>query len=419
MDFKLPDIGEGLVEAQIVKWLVKEGDNVKENQPIVEVLTDKANVEIPSPYSGIVSKIYVKDSEIAKVGQIIISFATEGVKENTTYRIQNAESDGDEIVIDSTKTVQSKKLQTAVSPANPTDKVLAAPAVRKLAKEKNIDLSKIKGSGPGGRILLSDLETIKLITEYTKRQEIVTSEDRVATADGNKASEEIPIKGILKAMFDRMTLAQKYSSIFTYVDECDVTELVKLKENSQEIAQKDGIKLTYLPFILKAIALSFRSFPKLNSTIDEEKLILKIRKDCNIGVAMVANDNLIVPVVKNVDKKNILQLAKDLSNLQELAQQNQLKPEDFKDSGFSVTSLGKLGGVLATPIVNYPQVSILGVHKISLKPIYIDSSLEPRHFMNLSISSDHRIIEGHYAAGFLQEVIKYLQDPKLLLLQLI
>ncbi len=409
MDFRLPDIGEGLVEAQIVKWFVKEGDSVKENQPMVEVLTDKANVEIPSPYSGVVAKIYVKENEIARVGEVIISFSTENVKEDR-------EGEKDEKVTDSPKAVQVESLQRGGEYAR---KVLAAPAVRKLAKEKNIDLSKIKGSGPGGRILLSDLETIKPLLEYTEHQEVTVSKGEFTFSDENKVSEEMPIRGILKAMFDRMALAQKYSSLFTYVEECDVTELVKLRENSQEIAQKDGIKLTYLPFILKAISLSFKLFPKLNATIDEERAVLKIRKDCNIGVAMVVNDNLIVPVLKNVDRKNILQLAKDLNELQDLGRKNQLKPENFKDGGFSVTSLGKYGGVLATPIVNYPQVSILGIHKISLKPSYNDGKLEPRYFMNLSISSDHRVIEGHYAAEFLQEVIKYLQDPKLLLLQLI
>lgn len=402
MDFRLPDIGEGLVEAQIVKWLVKEGDEVKENQPMVEVLTDKANVEIPSPYAGKVSRIYIKEGEIARVGEVIISFET--------AQPETEKFSGETISI----SAQLQKTEQIKS----VERILAAPAVRKLAKERNIELSRIKGTGPGGRILLRDIESLPQ-TSFESSIYKKDSMDKKVEEEKAELTEIYPIKGILKAMFDRMSLAQKYASIFTFVEECDVTELVKLKEESEEIAQKEGVKLTYLPFILKSVSLSFKSFPKINSTIDEEKLVLNIRKDCNIGVAMAIHENLLVPVIKNVDKKNILQIAKELHNLQELAMQNKLKPEDFKDGGFSVTSLGKMGGVLATPIVNYPQVSILGVHKISLKPVYVDGKLEPRYVMNLSLSSDHRVIEGHYASGFLYEVIKYLQDPKLLLLQLI
>ncbi len=405
MDFKLPDIGEGLIEAQIVRWLVKEGDRVEENQPMVEVLTDKANVEIPSPISGIVSRIYVKEGEIAKVGSVIISF-TSDYKETTTDAI-------------------SEKVSQKETPA----RVLASPAVRRIAKEKNIDITQIKGTGLEGRILLTDLELAEKTTKSSfqvlppsseiqqsaKHTYIPEKEHKTPSDD----IEIIPIKGITRAMFDRMAKAQKYSSLFTYVEECDVTELVKLKDSAQEVAQKKGIHLTFLPFILKAVSLSLKMFPKLNATIDEENMALKIRKDCNIGIAMSVDNNLVVPVIKGVDKKNILHLAEELSQLQELAKKGSLTPEHYKDSGFSITSLGKLGGIFATPIVNYPQVSILGIHKISLVPIYIDGKIEPRHMMNLSITSDHRVIEGNYAASFLHEVIKYLYNPKLFLLSLI
>lgn len=408
MDFKLPDIGEGLVEAQIVRWLVKEGEYVNENQPMVEVLTDKANVEIPSPSTGRVSKIYVKDGEIAKVGEVIISFD-----------VGSEKAEIDKSKSEKIHTIEYKEVATEEE-EEVIQNILAAPAVRKLARERNIDLSKIKGTGPKGRILLRDIQTQEAVTADTEREtENILTEQNIRRQEDTTFVEELPIKGITKAMFDRMALAQKYSSLFTYVDECDVSELVKLKESSQTITQKDGIKLTYLPFILKAVSLSLKSFPKINATINEEKLVLNIRKDYNIGVAMSVNNNLLVPVIKNVDRKNIIQIAKELNELQELAGENKLQPENFKGGGFSVTSLGKMGGLFATPIVNYPQVAILGIHKISLTAVYTNDKLEPKHIMNLSITCDHRVIEGHYAANFLHEIIKYLEEPKLLLLHLI
>jgi pyruvate dehydrogenase E2 component (dihydrolipoamide acetyltransferase) len=407
IEFKLPDIGEGLVEAQIVRWYVKEGQKVEENQPLVEILTDKANVEIPSPTTGIVAHILVKEGEIAKVGSTIVKFKPLSGESKETMDIAKES----EISGVSEEVKQQEQLEVSKSEAiSHTAKILAAPAVRKLAKEKGILLEKVKGSGPQGRILLKDLEP------YLK-----PSLAQVPTTQifDQKNVEEFPIKGILKAMYERMSLANRNAAIFTFVEECDVTELVAVREKVNETLKQENIKLTYLPFILKAVAIALKSFPKLNATIDEEKMVLKIRKDINIGIAMSVDNSLLVPVIRDVDKKNIVQLASEISNLAELAKANKLKPEHFKDGGFSVTSLGKLGGLLATPIVNYPQVSILGVHKIYVRPVYIQDKLQPRYIMNLSISSDHRVIEGQYAASFLYEVIKYLQNPNLLLISLV
>lgn len=392
----LPDIGEGISEGEIIRWLVKEGDQVKQFQPIVEVLTVKVNVEIPSPFNGKIKKILAKEKEVVKVGSPIAIVEVEGVVEEKPKEEKRHE----ETTVAAAQIVEQK-------PAKAQTEVLATPAVRRLARELGVDLSLVKGTGPGGRITEED---VKKFAESKQKIEVPKVAPPVAK------EERIPISGIRRMIADKMALAHSKAAMVTHMDEADVTELVKIRESLKIEAEKLGVKLTFLPFIVKAAIYALKKYPKFNAAIDDEKKEIVIKKYYNIGIAVATDQGLIVPVIKNADSKNIFELAKEIEELSEKARQGKLSIDEVTGSSFSITNVGPIGGTFATPILNYPDVAILGILKIKKRPWVIGEKIEIRDVMTLVLTFDHRVIDGAEAAVFMNEIISVLENPYKLLI---
>lgn len=386
-EFVLPDIGEGISEAEIVKWFVKEGDEVKLFQPLIEVLTVKVKTELPSPFEGRVVKILAKEGEVVKVGKPI---AIIEVKEEAKEEAKP-------------KALEEKP---RVEVKEEVKEILATPAVRKLARELGVDLSKVKGSGPGGRILEED------VRRYAEQMKKIEVKKEVVE---EKLEERIPITGIRRMIAEKLVKTQRTAAIVTHMEECDVTELVRIREELKNEAEKLGIKLTFLPFIIKASIKALKKYPIFNASIDEEKNEIVIKKYYNIGIATATEEGLIVPVIKNADKKSIFELAKEIEDLSERARSGKLKIDEVMGNTFSITNIGPIGGTFATPILNSPDVAILGVLKIRKKPWVVGDRIEIREILTLSLSFDHRVIDGAQAALFMNEIVKYLEKPYLLL----
>ncbi|HLE97037.1 MAG TPA: dihydrolipoamide acetyltransferase family protein [Candidatus Thermoplasmatota archaeon] len=468
--FKLPDIGEGVHEGEIVEWHVAEGDPVKEDQKMVEVMTDKATVVITSPRTGKVSRLLAKPGQVVKVGDVIVEIevgpqadrdsprpagrgvieerkATEGTKP-TEPAAGPAAAQEEKTLFDLPSDLsQSRKRPAAAKPGaspasparapqpasaavasvkveHPAGRPLAAPAVRWKAREMGLDLERVAGSGPMGRIRMEDLgrsgpgggsgsgasagATASLTAALVAVPPIVP----------HPTDERVPIRGLRKAIFENMQRSEHHAVPFTYWDECDVTDLVKLRADARGLAERQGVKLSYLPFIVKAVVAGLKQFPTINAVMDEHARELVVRKHFHVGIATATDRGLTVVVVRDADQKSIFQIASEIDALAAKAREGKASREDLVGSTFTITSLGKDGGLGATPVLNHPEVGILGVHKIEPRAVVDPDSREvvARDRMNLSATFDHRVIDGHVGAAFLQEVIRLLSQPQLLLL---
>jgi pyruvate dehydrogenase E2 component (dihydrolipoyllysine-residue acetyltransferase) len=401
IEFKLPDVGEGVVEGEIVKWLVKEGDTVNEDQLLVEVLTDKATIQIPSPAKGKVLKLLAKEGAIVKVGESLIIIGEEGESGQTLISKEEPASEKPDS--------PSQPAPTEI-PRSDGGQVMAPPAIRKLARDMNVDLAGISGTGPSGRITREDvLQASKGGTQSA----VVVTETKVRPAAGTE--ERIPLHGIRRIIAERMVKSRRTAAHVTHVDEVDMTELVALRQKMKSEAEATGVKLTYLPFIVKAVVKALKDHPYLNSSLDDEKSEIVLKKYYNIGIAAAAPDGLVVPIVKNADQKSVMQVAREIETLSEKARTGKLELNELQGGTFTITNIGPLGGVLSTPIINYPEVAIMGVHKITPKPVVRNGEVLIREMTYLSLSFDHRVLDGAEAALFTNDVIKYLQNPQLLL----
>jgi 2-oxoisovalerate dehydrogenase E2 component (dihydrolipoyl transacylase) len=408
-EFRLPDIGEGVAEGEVVKWLVQEGAEVKENQPLVEIMTDKVNVEIPSPRKGTILKLMAKEGGVVKVGQVLLVIG------------EKAEQGSTPAAAAETATAKSatvaQKPSSPVAPVRPIEavpkmsrEILATPATRKLARDLGIDLATVQGTGPAGRITDEDVRRFRDVGRGAAAVAV--------TVAGLRGIEErIPMRGIRRRVAEHMVKSRDSAAQVTHVDEVDMSEVVHLREKAKASAEKRGIKLTYLPFIIKALVLALKKYPYLNASLDDEKQEIVLKKYYNIGIATDTDQGLVVPVLKGAEHKSITQLAEEISKLSEKARSGQLTLDEVQGSTFTVTNVGGIGGVFATPIINYPEVAILGVHKITRRPVVKDSQIVIRDMTYLSVSFDHRVLDGAMAAHFMNAIKQYLEDPKLLLLE--
>jgi pyruvate dehydrogenase E2 component (dihydrolipoamide acetyltransferase) len=414
-EFKFPDIGEGLTEGEIVRWLVKEGDEIKEGQPLVEVETDKALAEIPSPATGVVLKILAKEKEIIKVGQVIVIIGEKGEASaappprprsvGVVGELEEAPEEAPSV------TVTAEPVKTVLV----SEHALATPAVRALAKELGVDINKVKGSGPEGRVLEKDVR--QFADAKGKPPE---PEKKVAKAkkyDLYGYVDRIPLRGVRRSIAKAMVKSKYTAPHVTAMDEADVTELWKIREKEKKAAEKKGIKLTILPFIIKAVIAGLSEHPYLNATLDDENEEIILKKYFNIGVATDTPEGLMVPVVKNAKDKSILQIAQELTQLVEKARNRTIDLADLKGGTFTISNYGALGGIYATPIINYPEVAILGVGKIREMPVVRNGKLVVRKILSLALSFDHRVVDGAEGARFLNTVIARLEDPDLILLE--
>ncbi len=385
-DFVLPDLGEGITEGEIRKWLVKEGDSIDEHQTVLEIETDKAVVEVPSPKKGIILKINKAVGDIAKVGEILMTIAEEG-----------------EAFKEKQKTEERPKSVSVVGVLPEEEEILATPSVRALAKELDVKLDTIKGSGPGGSITKDD------VIEASKKAKI--------TKDQYGEIERIPLSRLRRTIARNLLLSQRTTAFVTGMDEADITELWNLREREKRLLLEKNIHLTFLPFFIKAVQHAFAEYPMLNASFDEEKEEIIAKKYFNIGIAVDTPEGLMVPVIRDVDKKTIIELAREISELSQKARERKIKIDEMRGSSFSITNFGYFGGIFATPIINYPDVAILGIGKISEKPRVKDGQIVIRKIVPLSLTFDHRIIDGVYSAKFLSKVINYLEDPALLFIE--
>ncbi len=394
-ELKLPDIGEGVAEGEILKWLVKEGEEVKEDQSLVEVMTDKVNVQIPSPKDGTVAKLLVKEGEVVKVGLGILLIEV----------AESGQATPDEAGPAPASVPTPQVLQ---SPASP-DRVLATPATRKLARELGVDITQVTGTGPSGRVTEDDLRG--------KGSSAPVMKETVPVPPGG--DERVQLRGVRKLMAERMAKSFHTMAQVTLVDEVDMTELVLLREAFKGSAQKKGVKLTFLPLVIKAVLPALKEFPFVNSMMDERSGEIVLKKRYNIGIAVDTPNGLMVPVVKDADRKDIFELSAEMERLAARARTGELGLEEVQGSTFTITNLGSIGGLFGTPIVNYPEVAILGTHRISKRPVVKEGEIEIRDMMYLSMSFDHRVMDGAYGARFMNRVIDIIQDPKKILSEIL
>ena len=418
-EFKFPDIGEGITEGEIVEWLVKEGDYVEEHQAVGKIETDKAVAEIPSPTRGYILKINHKAGETVKVGEVL--FVVGDRKEIQTKKVEQKTKttaivgDLEEAPEISDERVALKKLQQTL-PTRAEHEILAMPATRKLAKDLGIDLEKIAGTGKEGRITEEDVKNAKGI-EIPETPEAVPEIKVEKKFDFYGYIEHVPLKGVRKSIAKKMTESISHAAHVTHIDEADVTQLWHIREREKKIAEMKGIHLTFLPFIVKAIVHGLKDFPFVNSSLDEENQEIILKKYYNIGIAVDTEDGLIVPVVKEADAKSILDISKEIEELAKKARERKIDLQDMKGGTFTITNIGSIRGIFATPIINYPEAAILALGRIYDKLVVEGEKVYKKKVLPLSLSFDHRIFDGAYAAKFVDSVVKHLEDPDLILIE--
>ena len=388
-----------------MKWLVKEGEEVKENEPLVEIMTDKVNVEIPSPKKGTVLKLMAKEGEVVKVGQTLLVIGEKG--EQTVPATSTPLTT--EVPMSAPAEAKAATAAPLTGIAKRSQEILATPATRKLARDLGVDLALLQGTGPAGRITEEDVQRFK-----SGARAVTVA---VPTLGRPGTEERVPLRGIRRKIAERMVKSKQTAAHVTHVDEVDMTEIVQLREKSKVSAEKRGVKLTYLPFIIKALIPALKQFPYVNATLDDASDEIILKKYYNIGIATNTEQGLIVPVVKDADHKSIAQLADEIARLSERARKGELTLDEIQGSTFTITNVGSIGGVFATPIINYPEVAILGVHKITKRPVVKDNQIVIRDMTYFSVSFDHRVLDGAMAAEFMNVIKQYLEDPKLLLLE--
>jgi pyruvate dehydrogenase E2 component (dihydrolipoamide acetyltransferase) len=446
-EFKLPDIGEGVTEGEIVGWLVKVGDAVKEDQPMIEVMTDKATVTITAPKAGTVVETHGKVGDIVQVHSVLVVFELDGgataavvaapVHANGTTKRDDgpaATAVGDiKESLPGMGSALPSPSASVVSEAGAlqgyfNDKPLATPATRKLARDMNVDLRRVPPSGPQGRVTKTDVESFAKApttahaptpaTAHTPTHAPTRTPHDPVHIPPTAREERIPFAGLRRKIAHKMAQSTQTAAHFTFVEECHVTALKATRARLKAHAETQGVKLTFLPFITKAVAAALKKHPMLNTALDESTNELVFRRYYNIGIATATEAGLVVPVVKDADKKSILEIGRDIERLSSETRAGKAKLEDLQGSTFTITSLGAQGGLFATPIINFPEVAILGVHQMKQRPVVKDGQLAIGEVMLLSLSFDHRIVDGHVGAAFAYELIAYLEDPDRLLLEL-
>ena len=427
-EFKLPDIGEGVVEGEIVKWLVKPGDQIIEDQPLVEVMTDKATVTIPSPRKGKVLQVVGKEGDIAKVHGTLVILEVEGAggashgTPSTGTPAQAAptiaaDQAGQPAPLQTRNVPQPGASQAAQGTEGNGDgrKVLATPVTRRMAREMGVDLAQLQGSGPQGRVMKAD------VLAHSTTPPAAAQRPPPPRAEALQQDEVRPLRGLRKSIARSMVQSHSYVVPFTFVEECDTGALTAMRERiNAGLVKRGDPKLSYLPFIAKALLRGFARYPELNAVMDEERQALIVKKDVNLGFGAATDNGLTVFVVKDVAHRSLREIGAEIERLASAARDNKLQLADLQGSTFTVTSLGRDGGLLATPVVKHPEVAILGIHKIKeyAKPVKLPSGevhVEIAERMNLSCSFDHRVIDGHIGAAFLYQVIRALESPELLL----
>jgi len=409
-DLKLPNLGEGITQGEIVKINVSVGQSLTKGETIVEVETDKAVAEVPSDVSGVISAVLIKVGDKVNPGQVLFTIdgGTTDAKKNPLSPPETDPSPQGR----GENNLTSKERELSEAKKEKTADIAASPSVRRLARERNIDLSTLTGSGPAGLILESDLHTAPPIAAETR----VSPSTSVPLPDFSKFGEieVLPFSGLRKKTAAAMALSWSLIPQVTQFDEADITKLEQLKKQFGKRAEMAGGKLTLTVILVKVIASALKVFPQVNTSLDEAAGTLLRKKFVNIGIAVDTEHGLLVPVIHHADKKNLLDLSILLTQLADKARTRKLTKEEMDGSGFTITNLGGIGGSHFTPIVNWPQAAILGVGRAKMEPIWIDDAFVPRQILPLSLTYDHRLIDGADAARFLRWIIDAIEEPFLM-----
>ncbi|HYB21583.1 MAG TPA: dihydrolipoamide acetyltransferase family protein [Thermodesulfobacteriota bacterium] len=431
-EFKMPDLGEGLTEGEIVKWLVKAGDPVEEGQIFVQVETDKAVVDIPSPKKGVVLKLGAAEGETVQVGKVIIVIGEPGEKPEAEVKkkgepqvrpsvgvvgeLEEAPEE-EEAPLEAERRVKPSPPKPIAVPLPKGPQILAVPMVRKLAGDLKVDLGTIKGTGPQGRITKEDV--VKAAKERKPSTKEIPEKAAIEqpTADAYGVVERLPLRGMRRTIAQAMMKSKSTIPHTVNIDEADITQLLSLKAKARERAAQKNIHLTILPFVIKVVISALQEHPYLNASLDDERGEIILKKYYNIGLAVDTKDGLMVPVVKNVRGKNLFQLASDLAALSDKARNRTIELADLKGGTFTITNYGAMGGIYGFPIIHHPEVAILGMGKIQDKPVVVDGKIEIRKVLPLSLSFDHRVVDGAEAVRFMNTVIELLEDPGLILME--
>ncbi|MBD8026602.1 2-oxo acid dehydrogenase subunit E2 [Ureibacillus sp. Re31] len=450
-EFRMPDIGEGIHEGEIVKWFVKPGDKIQEDDVLCEIQNDKAVVEMPSPVEGTVEEIVVEEGSVAVVGDVIIRIDAPGYENlqfkgddhhkeeqstaTTSAQVQGTAEDGDPVekapVEGDSKETESKQTAapapTTVTSSN--NRVIAMPSVRKYARTNDVDIHLVSGTGKNGRILKSDIdnylnggaenkpETVSTVEETKSETTTTTNVEVPVSFEGEFPETREKISGIRKAIAKAMVHSKQTAPHVTLMDEVDVTELVAHRKKFKNIALEKGIKLTYLPYVVKALVSTLREFPELNRSFDDATNEIIQKHYYNIGIAADTDKGLLVPVVKHADRKSIFKISAEINDLATKAREGKLSPNEMKGGTCSITNIGSAGGQWFTPVINHPEVAILGIGRISEKPVIKNGEIVGAPVLALSLSFDHRMIDGATAQNALNHLKRLLSDPELLLME--
>ncbi|RZT23104.1 dihydrolipoamide acetyltransferase family protein [Fictibacillus sp. BK138] len=439
-EFKLPDIGEGIHEGEIVKWFVKAGDTIKEDDILLEVQNDKAVVEIPSPVDGKILELKVDEGTVSVVGDVLLTIEAEGEIPADAHGgsdeapEQPKAEEEKEVTADQAKENEKPEAKTDKTedtakeePADDTKRVIAMPSVRKYAREKEVDIRKVQGSGDNGRVLKEDID--KFVSgggEAATEAPAADKEAPKADAAKKEAPKAIPagemetrekIKGIRKAISKAMVNSKHTAPHVTLMDEVDVTDLVAHRKKFKQVAMDKGIKLTYLPYVVKALTSALREFPVLNASIDDANEEIVYKHYYNIGIAADTDNGLMVPVVKEADRKSIFKISSEINELATKARDGKLSGEEMKGGSCTITNIGSAGGQWFTPVINHPEVAILGIGRIAEKAVVKDGEVVVAPVLALSLSFDHRLIDGATAQNALNHIKRLLNDPQLLVME--
>jgi pyruvate/2-oxoglutarate dehydrogenase complex dihydrolipoamide acyltransferase (E2) component len=447
-EFKLPDIGEGVAEGEIVNWLVNDGDSVTEHQDMVEVMTDKATVTIGAPKTGKVAQLRYKVGDTVPVGEVLVVLevgedvaagaapapaAAPAAAAAPAPAPAPAPAKGESTVAsavgDLRETLPGMAKQATAPAASDyfSDKPLAAPATRKLARELGVDLKTVAPSGSAGRVTREDVERASSgprgSTTPQAAAPAAAGAQAPAAAEAPRpvsrdTDERVPVRGMRKRIWEIMARSKHTAAHFHYIDEVNCAELIAMRDRFRPHAERSAVKLTFLPFLVKAVVAALKRHPRLNSVVDEAAMEHVIRHNYDIGIAVSTDAGLMVCALRDADRLSIVEIAKEIERLGAAAKAGKVQKPDLGGTSFTISSLGKLGGLMAPPIINYPEVGIMGVHAMKRKPVVKGDQIVIGDVMNLSFSFDHRIIDGDVGAGFAQEIIGYLEQPDRLLVEM-
>ena len=427
---QLPDIGEGVTEGELVQWLVQVGDTVEDDQPVAEVMTDKATVEVPTPFAGTVKELKAQEGDVIPIETEILVLETSGAAEEAPKKEeepQKQEAPKQESAASPAPaaTAGAQSTQTIHPPVAEVN-VLATPSTRRLAREMSVDINEVSGSGLAGRVTREDVLSAKpsAAPQASNGSAKPMSAPQFKTpgplpVDSAEREERVALRGIRRKIAENLQMTKQIVPHFTLMDECNVTELVKLRTQAKSAGEKHGVKITYLPFVMKSLIATIKEYPMFNASIDDQAQEIVYKNYFNIGFAADTPNGLVVPVIKDADRKSILQISAEIMELAGRAREGKLKPDEMKGATITITNIGSVGGNYATPIINHPEVAIVGMYKIVDKPIMKDGKFRAAKVMNYTVTADHRLIDGAVAANFLNAFMKRLENPSHLMLEMI